>query len=296
MSQPSALRHDAQALAGALPALLAEADQLAGALALGEHGRKRAGQGADFWQYRPAVPGDTLSAIDWRRSARSDAPFVREREWQGAQGVTFWVDQSRSMQFQGAPAYPSKAGRAAVLALALASLLLKGGERIALEGAGPARSGRAQIAPFARALLAPQPAEYGAPTLTGAAPHGRAVILSDFLGDLAPLQAALAGASDRGLRGIVMQVLDPVEEAFPFAGRTLFRSMGGGTALETQDAGDLRARYLARLAARKAELAQLAGALGWHFMTHHTGGPALPALLWARAALGGDAGRGPRAG
>jgi uncharacterized protein (DUF58 family) len=63
--------------------------------------------------------------------------------------------------------------------------------------------------------------------------------------------------------------------------------MGGTMRHETQQAGELRTRYLARLAERKDRLASLARAVGWHFTTHHTGAPAQAALLWAYLALEG---------
>ena len=130
------LRAEAELLGQSLPALLAEAEMLAQTVMLGEHGRKRAGQGDEFWQYRAAHAGDSARAIDWRRSARADTPFVREREWQAAQSVTLWADPSRSMGFSGDAARPTKGGRAKVLALALGILLLKGGERVLKERFG----------------------------------------------------------------------------------------------------------------------------------------------------------------
>lgn len=287
MTLPAAQRAEAEGLGRALAPLLAEAGHLSRALALGEHGRRRAGQGADFWQYRPAVPGDPLRAIDWRRSARSDQPYVREREWQGAQAVTFWVDQSRAMRFQGGADRPSKAERAAVLALALAMSLLRAGERVGLEGQGRPQRGMAQVGAMAEALAGPEGAEYGAPSLDDAVSHGQAVLISDFLGDPAALRQTMAGAAERGMGGVLIQVLDPVEEEFPFDGRTLFQSPGGSAVFETHQAGALRGRYLARLAERKADLAEAARAVGWHFGTHHTGAPALPALLWAQEAIRG---------
>ena len=289
MTTATSLRAAAEPLGESLPALLAQAERLSAALSLGQHGRKRAGQGADFWQYRPAVTGDSARNIDWRRSAKTDAPFIREREWQAAQSVTFWVDRARSMSYTGAALRPSKAHRAAVLSLALAIALAQGGERFGLEGQGRPRSGRVQIDAFAHRLVAPDMAEFGAPSLHDALPHGRAVILSDFLGDLAPLQQALAQAADRGVRGLLIQILDPVEETFPFDGRTIFQSLGGSHAHETQEAGDLRGRYLDRLAARKAELARMSAALGWHQTCHHTDAAPLPPLLWAHQALGATA-------
>ncbi len=288
MTAATDLRARAEALGSTLPPLLAEAEHLAQTVILGAHGRRRAGVGDDFWQYRAAHPGDAARAIDWRRSARSDSHFVREREWQAAQSVLFWVDPSQSMAFSGDRSRPPKADRARLLALALAVLLLRGGERVGLTGQGAPRGGRAQLLAMAEALGRAAPAaDYGTPSDEGLMSHGRAVFLSDFLGDLAPAESALSRAADRGVRGVLLQVLDPVEEEFPFDGRTVFVSMGGSLTHETQEAGDLRARYLARLAERKSRLADLARLSGWHYLTHDTGKPAQAALLWAYQALEG---------
>lgn len=281
------LRVRAEALGQSLPPLLAEAEMLAATVMLGEHGRRRAGMGDEFWQYRPAHAGDPARLIDWRRSARSDATFVREREWQAAQSVTFWVDGAKSMGFSGTKDRAPKSDRARLLALALSVLLLRGGERVGLSGdALPPRAGRAQLLRLAE-RLADDAADYGIPQAQGIVSHGRAVFLSDFLGPLAALEQALTRAADRGAKGVLMQVLDPAEEEFPFDGRTIFESMGGSVSHETLRAGDLRARYLARLAERKDQLATLARRMGWHYHCHHTGQGAQTALLWAWRALEG---------
>ena len=282
------LRAEAEALGGTLPPLLAEAEHLAATVLLGEHGRRRAGTGDDFWQYRAAHPGDPVRSVDWRRSARSDQHFVREREWQAAQSVMLWVDPSRSMEFTGSKDRVSKADRARLLALALAVLLLRGGERVGLAGQGAPRTGRSQMLRLVEAFaLQVARADYGVPAEDGLVSQGRAVFLSDFLGDLGGVEASLARAVDRGVKGVLLQVLDPAEEEFPFDGRTIFVSMGGSVSHETQQAGDLRTRYLARLAERKARLAELARLSGWLFHTHHTGQGAQGALLWAYRGLEG---------
>ena len=288
MSTAPDLRTRVEALGQTLPPLLAEAEMLASTVMMGEHGRRRAGLGDEFWQYRPAHQGDSARMIDWRRSARSDAHFVREREWQAAQSVTIWVDPAKSMSFSGDRSRAAKSDRAKLLGLALAVLLLRGGERVGLAGLAAPRSGRAQLLRLASRLSGEEAGEdYGAPETEGMVSHGRGVFLSDFLGDLAGIEAGLARAADRGVKGVLIQVLDPAEEEFPFDGRTIFESMGGTMRHETQRAGDLRTRYLARLAERKDRLAQLSRAVGWHFTTHHTGAPAQSALLWAFAALEG---------
>ena len=281
------LRSEALALGHALPALLAEAQHLAAALAFGAHGRKRAGAGDEFWQYRPAQAGDSAAAIDWRRSARGDVPYLREREWQALNTVGIWADSAQSMRFASADTLPQKAYRAAVLGLSLALLLLRGGERVGLIGGAPAKTGRAHLPSLAAELLAqPNAQDYGQAGLDGlGAQH--LLYLSDFMGPLATLEGAMMRAADRGARGALLHILDPVEESFPFSGRVIFQSIGGSLSHETTSAADLRQRYLERLAARKDALTALCRRLGWDYHLHHTDQPATYALIWAHGAISG---------
>jgi uncharacterized protein (DUF58 family) len=282
-----ALRREGEALAAALPPLLVAAEQLAASVQMGGHGRRRAGTGDEFWQFRPALAGDAARMVDWRRSGRSDAQYVREREWQAAQSVHIWVDSAAAMQFSAAPSRPDKGARARLLALALAVLMLRAGERVGLLAPQLApRPGKAQLLQLAGLLAAPGAAEdYGAPQPAGIAAHARALFISDFLGDIGAIGAALALAADRGVTGVLLQVLDPAEEAFPYGGRVIFESMGGSLRHETRDAGDLQRRYRARLHERRAQLADLARLAGWQFGTHNTGTPAAGGLLWLYAAM-----------
>jgi uncharacterized protein (DUF58 family) len=281
------LRSRAEAVAGSLPALLADAQHLAATILLGEHGRKRHGTGDEFWQYRSAEAGDSLRAIDWRRSARADGLYVRQTEWKAAQAVMIGVDDGRSMTYTGAAARPSKLRRAQTLALALAILAVRGGERVGLTRlAEPPRGGEAQLMRLATALMEPgTEGDYAAPAPQVLPAGSRAVFLSDFLGDLGPLETALGQAADRGVKGALVQVLDPDEESFPFDGRTVFESMSGALRFETLKAGGLRAAYLKRLAERKDRLRGMAARTGWRYHCHHTGDAAEPSLLWLYRAL-----------
>lgn len=286
---PLLLRERAETLAGPLPALLIGARNLMETALPGAHGRRRAGTGDEFWQFRPAQPSEGVNQVDWRRSGRGDDLFVREREWQAARAASLWVDPGAALGFASAKGLPTKAARAALLAMAVALLLLRGGERVALAIPGQTpRGGRQQAARLAQQLCAPTDGtEHGTPDLSGAPVGSQAVLFSDFLGDLDTLRFALDHAARHNIRAVLVQVLDPAEEGFPFDGRTRFESMSGHLHHETLRAGDLRADYLARLAARKDELARLTRQTGGVFGTFHTDRPASEALLWLAGALGG---------
>jgi uncharacterized protein (DUF58 family) len=293
---PVGLRRDAEKIAGALPPLLADAEMLAATVAMGVHGRRRAGLGENFWQFRQAMPGDARAQVDWRRSGRSDVQFIREMEWEAAQSVSLWVDRSQSMDYRGESSPRTKGERAALLALALSVLLIKAGERVALMGTAAAqpRGGRTQLNRLALELAtreADRP-DYGTPPPDRLVRGGRAVFLSDFLGETDALLPALARAADQGVRGCFVQILDETEEAFPFDGRMILESMAGTIDFETQRARALRTAYLERLAARRAELETMAGRLGWRCLFHRTSQSPRAALLWLYMAIGAQGARG----
>lgn len=263
-----------------------QAERLAATILMGEHGRKRAGPGDAFWQFRAAQPGDARRSIDWRQSARGDGHFVRETEWQASQSLLLWVDDAASMRF-AAQGRPSKLRRAQTLALALAALASRAGERTGLASVPePPRAGRGQLLRIAEALLeGGETPDYGAPRPRVMPMGARAVFLSDFLGDPAGVAEALAAAADRGVEGVLCQILDPEEEAFPYDGRTRFESMSGALRFETLKAGNLRRAYLDRLAARRAALRDLCARTGWRFVLHHTDDAPEAVLLSLHSAL-----------
>lgn len=288
---PEQLRHDAEEIAVGFPALMAAADQLAATISLGAHGRRRAGPGDEFWQYRVAGAGDPLREIDWRRSARADTHFVRQMEWQNLQAVHLWVDRSASMDYRGQDNLPQKGERARVLGLAASILLAKAGESVGLmEDPQPPKHGRGQITKMAMRLASGSDgADYGVPPSKEMGRGNRALLISDFLGDWDRVIESLSRAADQRVQGCLVQVLDPTEESFPFDGRTIFQSMTGAISFETRRAKALRDDYLARLAERKDKLDVLARRTGWMYLCHHTDQPAQAALMWIHNAVSGPA-------
>lgn len=291
----------AEALAARLPPLLVAAERVAATVSQGVHGRRRVGAGDSFWQFRPYGPGDPVARIDWRQAAKSGRPapqgwFVREAEWEAAQTVFLWCDASPSMRWRSEPAGSQKDARAVLLALALAALLLRGGERVALVAPDSRPAfGRAGLERLAAELLAPAPAA-GGPALrsdAGLPPplplprHARAVLFGDFLAPLAEVQAAVARLAAIPVTGFLVQVLDPAEVSLPYAGRVRFRGLEGEGEMLAGRAETLREAYAARLAAHQDGLRGLATAAGFGFAVHRTDHPPETALLGLYSALAG---------
>nr|WP_249208870.1 DUF58 domain-containing protein [Magnetospirillum sulfuroxidans] len=272
-------------MAARLPPLLAAAERVAASLAGGAHGRRRAGSGETFWQYRRAQPGDSASSIDWRRSARGQGLYVRETEWSAAQGIWLWADASASMDWHSQAGLPSKRDRARLLVLALAAALLRGGERVALlDGESGPSSGAGALPRLAGQMLnAPATTTLPSPRLRPR--HGEMVLVSDFLHPLDAIAAALAALAAQGGSGHLLQVLDPAEESLPYAGRIRFAGLEGEDELLVRRAEDLRPQYQERLRRHRDGVAAIAAAQGWSFAVHHTTQPPQHALLALHARL-----------
>lgn len=266
MSNFSALQHEADGLSAGLPPLMVEADHLAASASLGVHGRRRAGMGESFWQFRRYAAHDSAAAIDWRQSAKSRHIFVREREWEAAQTVWFWRDASANMDFKSGKT--SKRARADLLLLALASLLVRGGERVGFLGmeGNPAAS-RLALTRIGRALFSPvrDALPPGAPIARGS----QLVWFSDFLDE--GVVETLTRLSHQGVQGHLVRIMDPAEEDFPYAGRTLFESPRGGDGGETFGRAErIRSAYRTRFMAHGEEIARQAMKLGWTCTSHRT--------------------------
>ncbi|MEQ8640292.1 MAG: DUF58 domain-containing protein [Alphaproteobacteria bacterium] len=292
---------DAQALGDTLPGLVIAARRIAANVAFGVHGRRRPGSGESFWQFRRYGPGDPARAIDWRRSARTRTLYVREREWAVAATVRLWRDTSPSMDYASGDDLPSKARRAEVLLLALASLLLRGGERVALLGrSGPALAGQFAMPRLAEHLtasaVAPSTTDNGAQTSALAGlpvatplPAGCDVLLiGDFLDDLSAIEDRLGQFAAMGARCHLVHILDPAEELLPFSGRTRFQGLENEGALLVGRAESLQEPYRRTMAARMDSLVAMARHHGWTYTRHRTDHRPEPALLALSMALAGD--------
>lgn len=282
----------ALALADKLPNLIVAAKEVASSVVHGVHGRRRAGIGETFWQFRPFVPGESAAGIDWRRSARDDRLYIREREWETAHTVAIWIDRSPSMGFISSLARQSKIDRALVLGLAAADLLVRGGERVSLLGLTRPLATRGIVAHFVEAMLIEErapgytPAELPANIVLP--PRTHAVLISDFLTEPAVLAARIKMLAARGAHGHLVQIADPAEESFPFTGHTEFLDVDSAARLRVGQAESFRRDYIARLAAHREAVKQAARQSGWSFLPHRTDRPASEALLALRMRLETD--------
>jgi uncharacterized protein (DUF58 family) len=277
-----ALEGEAHGVAERLPDLLVEAMRVSVTVAHGIHGRRRAGPGETFWQFRQFQSSDAATLIDWRRSASSDHLYVREREWEAAHTIWLWPDLSPSMGFRSHIAKVTKRDRALVLMLAAAELLVRGGERVALLGLSKPTASRKATTKLAEilAMNATAPAlKEGLPPAAHLSRYCGVILFSDFLDPITAISERINFLAHNRVSGHLIQVMDPAEETLPYEGRTEFLGIEGDGRWVADRAEALRAQYQAKLRAHRASLEDVARRIGWSFLVHHTDRPAAEPLL-----------------
>jgi uncharacterized protein (DUF58 family) len=277
---------EGRALSASMPRLILESRKIAATVIHGLHGRRRAGSGENFWQFRRFVSGEEARRIDWRRSARDDHLYVREQEWEAAHTIWIWPDRSPSMLFASRLSRASKLDRTLVAAFALAQILVEAGERVGLPGLMRPTGSRAVIERMAEAIVH-DPSERASLPL-GFAPSALSeiVLLSDLWSPIEDIRTTLTQLSTNGSQGHLVQVVDPAEETFPYSGRIEFYEPEGFGEITAGRAENWRNDYETRLARHRAEIRAETDRLGWSFTVHRTDRPANELLLALHARIG----------
>ena len=291
-SETSAVKQatgSARSLAQSMPRLILEARRVAASIIHGLHGRRRAGAGENFWQYRRFTSGEPAQAVDWRRSARDDHLYVREREWEASHTIWLWPDRSPSMVFASALAADSKLERALVVAFALAEVLVQGGERIGIPGLMRPTASRAVIEKMAEAILHDTTERASLPPSFAPSPLSEIVVLSDLWSPLPEVEATIAQLSATGAHGHVVQVVDPAEETFPYSGRVEFIEPEGAGSITAGRAETWRNDYQGIVARHRAAIRAETDRRGWSFAVHRTDRPASQLLLVLHSRMGDNA-------
>ena len=283
-------------LAASMPRLILEARRVAATVIHGLHGRRRAGPGENFWQYRRFVSGEPASRVDWRRSARDDHLYVREQEWEAAHTVWIWPDRSPSMNFASPLVRDSKLFRTLVIALALAEVLVEAGERVGIPGLTRPTGSRNVVDRMAQAIVHDQAERASLPPNFAPSPLAEVVLLSDLWSDIGDVRRTITQLSGSGAHGHVVQIVDPAEETFPYWGRVEFVEPEGFVRITAGRAETWRTDYTARVERHRAEIRAETDRLGWSFIIHRTDRPASELLIALHARIGaGDSAMRPQA-
>jgi uncharacterized protein (DUF58 family) len=276
---------ESRTLAATLPRLVLEARRIAANVIHGLHGRRRAGAGESFWQYRRFVSGEPSQSVDWRRSARDDHLYVREQEWEAAHTVWLWPDRSPSMAFASRTSRDSKLERALIVTFALAELLVAGGERVGIPGLMNPTASRSVIDKMAQAMLHDEADRLSLPPSFVPSALAEIVVLSDLWSPISEIRSMVAGLSASGAHGTLVQIVDPAEENFPYSGRIEFVEPEGGGVIIAGRAERWSGDYVARVALHRDEIRSETNKLDWLFSTHTTSRSAAELLLFLHSGM-----------
>ncbi|HEY7242341.1 MAG TPA: DUF58 domain-containing protein [Xanthobacteraceae bacterium] len=276
----------ARVLAEDLPRLILEARRISATVIHGLHGRRRAGPGENFWQYRRFFSGEPARRVDWRRSARDEHLYVREREWEAAHTVWLWPDRSPSMLFSSPLAQESKLDRTLVITFALAEILVQAGERIGVPDLMRPTGSRNVLEKLANAIIHDRSERPGLPSSFAPSALSEIVILSDLWSPIAEVRAAISRLSSNGAHGHTVQIVDPAEETFPYSGRVEFIEPEGAGSITAGRAESWKQDYEGLVARHRAAIRAQTSRLGWSFTIHRTDHPATDLLLALHARLG----------
>src|SRR6202012_3141676 len=207
------------------------------------------------------------------------------QEWEAAHTIWLWPDRSPSMAFASAPSRDSKLERALVVTLALAELLVAGGERVGIPGLMNPTASRSVIDKMAQAMLPDDAARLSLPPSFVPSSLAETVVLSDFWSPVPEITTMLAGLSASGAHGTLVQIVDPAEESFPYSGRIEFIEPEGGGMITAGRAERWATDYVARVALHRDQIRAETDRLDWLFSTHTTNRSAAELLLFLHSGM-----------
>jgi uncharacterized protein (DUF58 family) len=190
------------------------------------------------------------------------------------------------MIFRSPLAKETKLDRALIMGLALAEVLVEGGERVGVPGLTRPSGARNVVEKIAQAMIYDPVARSSLPPTFAPSPLAEVIVLSDLWSPIAEVHDTIAQLSATGAQGHVVQIVDPAEETFPYSGRIEFIEPEGAGSITAGRAETWRDDYATRIARHRAEIRLETDRLGWSFIIHRTDRPASELLLKLHEQLG----------
>jgi uncharacterized protein (DUF58 family) len=235
-SRPSELRFLDPAVLARLGTLELKARAVVEGLLSGLHRSPYKGFSVEFAEYRQYLPGDDLSAIDWKVYARTDRHYVKKFEEETNVDCHVLLDVSASMGYGSRGLTKLEYGE--LLASSLAFLMNRQRDAVGLTTFDDAIV--SMLPPSARpshlrsVLLTLDQTRLGHRTdvskplhllADGISKRGLVVFISDLLDEPERIIDGLRHFRFRGSEVIVFHLMDPAELTFPFERASRFRDL-----------------------------------------------------------------------
>ncbi len=256
---------------------------------VGQHKSPFKGSSVEFVEHRQYYPGDEIRHIDWRAFGKTGKYYVKEFEEETNLRCHLLVDGSGSMAYGQSTL--SKFDYARYLAAALGYLLISQRDAVGLMTFDT--KVRERIDP----ATSPMNFERISQSLTGWRPgqetslasvfeqmipllrqRSLLILISDFFDRLEPLTQALKQFRHARHEIILLQVVAPEEEDFPFNRPTQFRSLERDRHRILVDPHRLRATYIEQYQDFQQRLTSICGNAGVDYLKLKTDEPYQTAL------------------
>ena len=240
---------------------------------IGQHKSPFKGASIEFVEHRQYYPGDEIRHIDWRAFGKTGKYYIKEYEDETNLRAYLLVDSSASMAYAGKTL--SKWAYARQVAAALGYLLLSQRDAVGMMTFDSEVRDRTEPATaahsFQRIAAMLETRQPGGETslanvLAGIVPtlkrRSLVFVISDLFDKVEPLLAAIKELRHSRHEVVLLQVVAPEEEEFPFKRPTKFRNLERLAHRVLVDPHRLRKHYLENYRRFTTELTTGCGALG----------------------------------
>ena len=262
------MRLKAEELSNKIPSLYVKADRIANTIWEGMHNRNKDGLGDNFWQFRKYEYGDPAHLIDWKKTAKSNETFIQEKELQTLQNFVIWRDTSRSMNFRSSESIDTKLYRANLFTLTLTIILSKSGENIVLNGLKSKLLKGGNAVNFVSNQINEKVTDSykSSPNVNEIKNNSDVILIGDFLNNIIETEKTIKELSNRGINGIIIQILDPAERFFPYKGRINFNGLEGEKNILIGKAESVRNDYKKAIKIHIEKLEKLTTSYSWKYI------------------------------
>ena len=266
------MRLQAEKLAIIAPDLKIRANKLANTVWEGIHNRNKAGIGDNFWQFKKYEYGDPVHLIDWKKSAKSSSFFIQEQELSTVQNINIWRDSSNSMNYSSRKSLDKKIYIANLITLVLSMILIKQSEKVKINGSNINYSNSEE----AINLISDQLSNIKTnnnnfkPNIEEIDNGSNCILIGDFLYSTENIEKIIKNLSSRKINGMLIHIIDPAEQKFPFKGRVNFKGLEGENPHLIGNAESVQKEYLKKFKKHLDTIKIITESYKWNYFMHIT--------------------------
>ena len=265
--------------ASLLPKIMFESSILSRNIIEGLHSSRISGKGEDFWQFKEYRQGDSLSSIDWRKSAALNKVLVKQKENETAKTIYFYFDKTKSMFFKSKKNLQNKHYIAILLQLTLSRLFLKNRENVFHFKTDKSMIKCSNdLSSFNESFLFEENS-INFPSKSLMANNSICFIISDFLYDIKIVKNFLINLKQNNISGFLIQILDPLEIDFNIKENLILNDLETNAKLKVDESNKFKDYYNKKLKDLQNNLIDLSKHSNWSYILYDTSKNIKPILL-----------------